>query len=67
MIKNIGSVDRLMRIAVAIGVFLLIATETIGGIPAWVLGIGAIILVATSAVGMCPLYLPFGISTRSKA
>jgi hypothetical protein len=67
MIKNIGSVDRVIRVAVAIGVFILIATEVVSGIPAWILGIGAIILVATSAAGTCPMYLPFGISTRPKA
>ena len=67
MIKNIGSIDRLLRIGVAIGIFGLIATETISGTLAWVLGVGAIILVGTSTVGMCPLYLPFGISTRRNA
>lgn len=67
MIKNIGSIDRLARIAVAIAIFSMIAAEALGGALAWVLGIGAVILVATSTVGMCPLYLPFGISTRPKA
>ena len=67
MIKNIGSIDRLVRIAVAIAIFSMIAAEALGGALAWILGIGAVILVATSTVSMCPLYLPFGISTRPKA
>lgn len=67
MIKNIGGVDRLIRLGVAIGVFILIATEVLSGIPAWIFGVGAIIMVATSASGTCPMYLPFGISTRPKA
>lgn len=67
MIKNVGSVDRLIRIAVAVVIFSMIAAETLHGALAWILGVGAVILVATSTVGMCPLYLPFGISTRRNA
>ncbi|MBU3740743.1 MAG: DUF2892 domain-containing protein [Candidatus Kapabacteria bacterium] len=66
MIKNMGSIDRLIRIAIAITVFALIASEQISGTAAWVLGIVAIIMAATSAMGSCPLYLPLGLSTKPK-
>jgi hypothetical protein len=66
MVRNIGALDRLLRILAAIAVFSLIATETITGTLAWVLGVAAVIFVATSAVGSCPLYLPFGLSTLRK-
>lgn len=64
MIKNMGGIDRLVRIAIAITVFALIGSEQISGALAWVLGIASIIMAATAAMGSCPLYLPFGLSTR---
>jgi len=35
-------------------------------VAAVILGILAIVFLLTSIVGLCPLYLPFGISTRKK-
>lgn len=60
MILNIGNTDRLIRIVLGVAIALL-------GIvfKSW-LGLIAIIPLATAAVGTCPLYLPFGISTRKK-
>ena len=66
MVRNIGSIDRLLRILAAVVVFALIANESITGTVAWVLGIMALVLVGTSAVGSCPLYLPLGLSTLRK-
>ena len=39
-------------------------TGVLSGTVALVLGVLAVIFVATSFIGTCPLYLPFGISTR---
>ena len=64
MAKNMGTVDRVIRISLALVVAVLYFTGKIGGTLAIVLGIMAIVFVVTSFVGWCPAYLPFGISTR---
>jgi len=66
MPKNMGLIDKLVRIAAAIAVAVLIFTGTLAGTPAIVLGIVAAVFVLTSVVGTCPLYLPFKIDTRGK-
>lgn len=65
MTKNMGTFDRLLRTAVAVVVGVLYFTGQITGLAAAILGVFALIFLATSAVGSCPLYLPFGLSTRS--
>ncbi|MEM1116524.1 MAG: DUF2892 domain-containing protein [Bacteroidota bacterium] len=64
MKKNMGSIDRGVRIGVAVLVAVLYATGVLSGPVALVLGVLAAVFVATSFVGTCPLYLPFGLSTR---
>jgi hypothetical protein len=60
-LKNIGNTDRIIRIVLGLAIVAL-------GIvfKSW-LGLIAIVPLATAAVSTCPLYLPFGISTRGKA
>jgi hypothetical protein len=67
MTKNMGTIDRVFRTLVAVAVGALYATGQIGGITATVLGAFAVIFLLTSFVGTCPLYLPFGLSTRGKS
>ena len=66
MVKNMGTVDRVVRIALAIVVAILYFSGTISGIAAIILGIFALVFVVTSFVGFCPLYVPFKFSTRKK-
>ncbi|MDI6032936.1 DUF2892 domain-containing protein [Flavobacterium sp. LB2P84] len=66
MKKNMGLTDKIIRIALAAIVAVLYFTNTIGGTLALVLGVFAIIFIITSFVSFCPLYSPFGISTRKK-
>jgi len=66
MKKNMGSVDRIIRILLAVVVLVLYLTGQISGTAAIVLGIIAVIFVLTSAVGFCPLYAPLKLSTRKK-
>ncbi|CAN5330059.1 hypothetical protein BH10BAC1_BH10BAC1_11330 [soil metagenome] len=66
MKKNMGSTDKIIRILVAIVIAILYFTNQISGTTAIILGVLAIIFVATSFISFCPLYLPFGISTRKK-
>ena len=63
MKKNMGNLDKLIRILVAIVVAILVYAKVITGTLGIVLSIAAIVFVLTSLVGFCPMYLPFGIST----
>ena len=66
MKKNMGSTDKIIRITIAILIAILFFTNTISGTLALVLGAFAVIFIITSFVSFCPLYSPFGISTRKK-
>jgi hypothetical protein len=66
MKKNMGSIDKTIRVLFAVVVAVLFYTKTVEGTLALVLGILATIMLATSLISFCPLYLPFGLSTRKK-
>lgn len=66
MNKNMGQADKTIRVLIAIVIAILYFTHQISGTAAIILGVLAIIFVATSLISVCPLYLPFGISTRKK-
>ena len=61
-----GTLDRIVRILIAIILGILILTGKISGTLAWVLGIIAVVFLLTSIIGWCPLYVPLGISTIKK-
>lgn len=60
MKRNVGTIDRIVRIGAGVAI-------AGAGIyfRNW-LGLVAVIPLATGFVGFCPLYLPFGLSTRRK-
>ncbi len=64
--KNVGSIDRAIRALVGI-VALVLAFTTLGVMAGSLLGIVAavvgVVILGTAAMGMCPLYLPFKLST----
>ena len=64
--KNMGTVDRVVRLAIAAVIAVLYFTGNLSGLAAIILGIVAVIFVVTSVVSFCPLYVPFGLSTRKK-
>ena len=66
MTKNIGTVDRIVRVALAIVIAILYFTGAISGTAAIILGILAVVFLATSFMSFCPLYAPFKISTVGK-
>ena len=66
MKKNMGTVDRIIRVLLAVVVIALYFTGNISGIAALVLGVFALIFIITSAIGFCPLYVPLKISTIKK-
>jgi hypothetical protein len=64
--KNMGSADRIIRLTLVALVVVLYVTGVIGGTLAIILGVLAVVFLVTSLVSFCPLYVPFGISTRKK-
>ena len=63
MKKNMGGMDRVIRIVVALAVIGLFYFNVIGGTLAYVLlGLSAIFVI-TSFISFCPLYSIFGLST----
>ncbi len=67
MKPNMGTVDRAIRILAAIGIAGLYFANLISGTTAIILLVLAGVFIITSFISFCPLYLPFGISTRPKA
>jgi hypothetical protein len=66
MKPNMGSADKVVRILVAIIFVGLYFADIISGKLAIVLLALAGVFILTSFISFCPLYLPFGISTRKK-
>jgi hypothetical protein len=64
MKQNMGSIDRVLRIIIALAVATLYFTDQINGTAAIILGLFAVIFMLTSFVGFCPLYVPLKISTK---
>jgi hypothetical protein len=63
MKKNMGTIDKAIRILVAVTIAILFFAHVITGTLAIILVVLAAIFVLTSLVSFCPLYLPFGINT----
>jgi hypothetical protein len=66
MKKNMGITDKIIRVVLAALVAVLYFTNTISGTLALVLGAFAAVFLLTSFISFCPLYVPFGLSTRKK-
>ncbi len=64
MTRNMGTQDRLLRILVALVIGWLYLAHRISGVLAIVLGVVALAFFVTSVIGWCPVYNPFGFSTR---
>lgn len=63
MKKNMGSIDRVVRVALAVVIAILYWGDVISGTFTIVLGFVALVFLATSFIGFCPLYVPLKIST----
>lgn len=66
MTKNMGNIDRGLRLAAVLAIGVAFMMGELSGTTAIILGIVAVAFFLTSLIGTCPLYLPFGLSTRSK-
>jgi len=63
MKKNMGTVDRVVRLIIVAIIAALYFGGQISGTVAVVLGIVAVAFLVTSLIGWCPTYVPFGLST----
>ncbi|WP_460685056.1 YgaP-like transmembrane domain [Niabella aquatica] len=66
MKKNMGLTDKVIRVIIAIVIAVLYFTNMITGAVAAILLILAVLFLLTSFLSLCPLYLPFGITTCKK-
>jgi hypothetical protein len=63
MKTNVGNIDKVIRITLAVVFAVLYFTNTVSGTAGYVvLGLGVVLLL-TSLVGFCPLYALVGLNT----
>lgn len=63
MKTNMGGIDRVLRIGIAIAIAILFFTKIISGVLGIALMILAGVFLVTSFIGFCPIYTLFGINT----
>ncbi len=63
MTKNMGTIDRIVRVALAVIIAMLYFAGVVGGTFGVILLVLGGVFLLTSLVGFCPLYLPFKIKT----
>jgi hypothetical protein len=63
MRKNSGTIDRIIRVFIAVLVFVLVLAGVLKGLAAIIPGIIAGILLFTGVLGQCPIYQLFGLHT----
>jgi len=64
MTNNIGTIDRLIRIILAVIIVIILLNGSVAGAFALILGVFAVAFLGTSAIGWCPLYKPMKINTK---
>ena len=64
--KNMGTLDRTIRVAIAVVIAVLYFSGYLSGLTATILCILAVVFVITSFIGFCPLYTVIGLSTCKK-
>jgi hypothetical protein len=66
MKKNVGSIDKVIRIILAVIIVILAITHVISGVLAIAMLILAGIFVLTTVISFCPIWWALGIGTRKK-
>jgi DMSO/TMAO reductase YedYZ heme-binding membrane subunit len=66
MKRNMGSIDRTVRLVLSVVLLVLYLTETVTGTLGLIAILIALLLAVTSFIGFCPLYLPFKFNTFRK-
>ena len=66
MKPNVGNIDRIVRIVVAVLFAALYFGGIVTGTPGIILLVLGVVFALTAAVSFCPLYVPFKINTGKK-
>jgi len=64
--KNMGNIDRIGRVVIALVIVGLKFAGIIDGMVATIALIFAAVFLLTSVIGFCPLYAPVGLNTNKK-
>ncbi len=64
MQKNMGRLDRTIRLIAALAFLVLVIAGIVHGVVAGILITLAVILVITTLIGFCPMYVPLKASTK---
>lgn len=63
MKRNMGSIDRSLRVLIALVIAILYISSQMSGAAVVILGLLTVIFLITGFVGFCPLYLPLKLLT----
>lgn len=66
MTKNVGTIDKVIRVVVALVLAGLYLVNVVTGTLGIILLVLAVFFVLTSLISFCPLYWPFSINTGAK-
>jgi hypothetical protein len=66
MKKNVGTIDKVIRILIAVVMVVLYFTHMISGVLAIILLAVSVIFIATAFLSFCPIWFALGLSTRKK-
>jgi hypothetical protein len=66
MKNNLGSIDKAIRIMVAVLLLIPTFAKVFTGTLAIITFVLAVALILTSIISFCPAYLPLGVSTNKK-
>lgn len=67
MLKNVGNIDRVIRVLLALVFGALIFTGTVSGFWAILFGVLGAVMLLTAILGYCPIYHALKLSTRPKS
>jgi len=67
MKKNVNSIDKVIRILLAVVLGVLILTNQVAGTLAIIFGVLAVVLLLTSFLSFCPIYALLNVSTLKKS
>jgi len=65
-LHNIGTPDRIVRVAAGVGLVALPFLVALPGWAFWVSLLLGVVLIGTAAVSFCPIYAMLGLSSRRK-
>jgi hypothetical protein len=66
MKKNVGTIEKVIRLLIAVLFIILFVTHVVSGVLGYVLLTLAVIFILTSLIGWCPIWAVFGVNTTAK-